>query len=368
MMKSGILPRLRGAPLLPLRPVLFLLVIPLVASFFLGYLFTGHVVQHVPTVIVDHDNSSMSRSLVRSIQTNQSFDVKVFSDRDDDVETLLYRSEATVGLIVPKDFEKDLLIGKNPRVLAVYDGSQMSMTGAAKSRLAEVLGTVRAGFLMQVSEGKLGLQPQASTKTVLPMSYTIRILGNPSKSTASFLLEGALFAVVLVALAMVGIELVEGASRYRQVWLRGLLAGLPGLLSLFLVLVTQSGVFGVPFEGTVPAALVLMLLFAWSVTALGTFLVLLTRNTMAAVSIGGFLSAMMLFAGYTFPLFAMPDAFQAFAWLLPFTHFGLPMRDIALVGRTVDQVMPDALWLAGCAVVLWLANFALFSRYQRAHS
>lgn len=365
-MTSDLLPRLRGAPVLPLRPVLFLMVIPLVASVFLGYLFSGQVVQHVPTVVVDHDNSSLSRSLVRAVQTNQSFDVKAFSDRDEDVAALLYRSEATVGLIVPKGFEKDLLNNKNPRVLAVYDGSQMSMTGAAKSRLAEVLGTVRAGFLMQVSEGKLGLQPQASAKTVLPMGYTIRILGNPSKSTASFLVEGALFAVVLVALAMVGIELVEGTRRYRQVWARNLIAGFPGLLALLLVVVTQSGLFGVPFEGTLPAALVLMVLFAWAVIALGTFLVLLTRNPMTAVSIGGFLSAMMLFAGYTFPLFAMPDLFQALAWLLPFTHFGLPMRDIALAGRTLAQVLPDALWLAGCTLLLWGANAALFVRYRRA--
>ena len=359
-MKSVILSRLKGGPLLPLRPVLYLLVIPLAASFILGYQFIGHSVQHVPTVIVDHDNSSMSRALVRAVQTNQAFDVKYFSDRDDEVQQRLFRGEAAAGLIIPKSFEKELLTGKDPKVVTFYDGSQMSMTGAAKSRLAEVLQTVRAGFLVQLSEGKLGLPPQASAPMGMPLSYTIRILGNPAKSTASFLLEGALFCVALVALAMLGIELVEGAVRYRQVWLRGLLAGLFGWLSLFLVLVTQSGIFGVPFEGTLPAAAWLMVLFATSVTNLGTCLMLATGNRQTAIGIAGFLSAMMLFAGYTFPLFAMPDIFQAAAWILPFTHYGLPMRDIALLGRTVAQVTPDILWFAGFTVLFWIVNFVLF--------
>jgi len=363
-MKTPLWDRLRQGPLLPLRPVLYLLLLPLVASFFLGYQFVGHVVQHVPTIVVDHDNSSLSRSLVRALQTNQAFDVKFFSDRDDEVHRLLYRGKASAGLIVPRNFEKDLLNGRSPRVLAVYDGSQMSVTGAAKARLAEVLATVRAGFLIQLSEGKLGLTPQASAQTVMPLGSTIRILGNPTKSTPSFFLEGALFCIVLVAIAMLGIELAAGARRLRTLWLRGLLATLVGSLSLFLVIVVQSGVFGVPFEGTLPAAALLILLFSWGVAGLGTCLVLVTGNRQTAVGVAGFLSAMMLFAGYTFPLFAMPEVFQALAWLLPFTHFGLPMRDVELLGRSVAQVAPDLWWLGGFGLAMALLQIPLQARRQ----
>jgi len=352
--------RLRSGPILPLRPVLYLLVLPLVASVILGYQFEGNVVQHVPTIVVDHDNSALSRSLVRAVQTNQAFDVKYFSDTDRDIQERLLQGDATAGLLVPKGFEKDLLSGRSPRVMAFYDGSQMSMSGAAKSRLAEVLGTVRAGFLIQLSEGKLGLQPQVSAATVQPMTYTVRILGNPTKNTPQFLLEGALFCIVLVAMAMLGIELVEGTTRFGRLSLKGLAASALGFLALLLVPVVQSGVFGVPFEGTLPAAAWLMVLFALASTNIGTTLALLLKTREAAVGIAGFLSAMMLFAGYTFPLFAMPELFQAFAWFLPFTHFGLPMRDIELVGRSLDQVLPDVLWLAGFCVVLWAVNFGLF--------
>lgn len=345
--------------LLPLRPVAHLLLLPLAAGLLLGYQFSAQVVTQVPLVVVDHDNSALSRSLIRMIGTNQAFSVNFRSDRDDEVDQRLFRGEAAAGLIVPRNFGADLREGKNPRILAVYDGSQMSLSGAVKSRLNEVLGAVRAQFLVQYAEGKLGQTPTSALGTAVPMVVVTRLLGNPAKSTPVFMLEGALFCLVLVAQAMLAIDLVDGAVTRRRLAFRAALAVVPGTLALLLVVVVQSGIFGVPFQGTIPAALSLMVLFAASITGLGVCLRLALGSRRSAIGVAGFLSAMMLFAGYTFPLFAMPPLFQGFAWFLPFTHFGLPMRDLVLLGRTLTQVAPDLGWLAGSVAVFTVGGWAL---------
>jgi len=339
--------------------LVYLLVLPLAASLLLGYQFSAQVVTQVPMVVVDHDNSALSRSLVRMIGTNQAFTVVYRSDQDAEVERRLFSGEAAAGLIVPRNFGADLREGKNPRLLAVYDGTQMSLSGAVKARLNEMLGAVRADFLIQYAEGKLGQTPAASRGTAVPLVVVTRLLGNPAKSTPLFVLEGALFCLVLVAQALLAIDLPEVSRSGRGLALRAALAVGPGTLALLLVPVVQSGLFGAPFEGTIPAALLLMALFAGSMTALGLALRLALGSRRTAIGVAGFLSAMMLFAGYTFPLFAMPPVFQFLAWLLPFTHFGLPLREVVLLGRSVAQVTPDLVWLAGSVGVLGAACVGL---------
>ncbi|TEB12007.1 hypothetical protein Psfp_03841 [Pelotomaculum sp. FP] len=48
-----------------LIPILFTLLLPPVCSLILGYEFSGQRVTHVPTAIVDHDNSTLKQELNR---------------------------------------------------------------------------------------------------------------------------------------------------------------------------------------------------------------------------------------------------------------------------------------------------------------
>ncbi|HVI41380.1 MAG TPA: hypothetical protein VM577_12065, partial [Anaerovoracaceae bacterium] len=63
-----------------LLPLLFALILPPICSWILGYEWSGQQINHVPTVIVDHDSSSMSRDLIGYIKNNQAFDVQFYTD------------------------------------------------------------------------------------------------------------------------------------------------------------------------------------------------------------------------------------------------------------------------------------------------
>lgn len=67
-------------------PVLMLLIIPSISSYILGYTYSAHSVRNIPTIIVDHDNSTLSQSFVKQVNTNEIFNVTNYSQSDDDVK------------------------------------------------------------------------------------------------------------------------------------------------------------------------------------------------------------------------------------------------------------------------------------------
>ena len=56
-----------------LVPFTLLLVLPSVCTCILGYEFSAHSVSKVPTVIVNHDDTSTTQSLVNQINTTDKF-------------------------------------------------------------------------------------------------------------------------------------------------------------------------------------------------------------------------------------------------------------------------------------------------------
>lgn len=62
-----------------------------------------------------------------------------------------------------------------------YDGSQMSAVSASKTRIAEILGTIKVSYLMKLGEGKLGIMPQEIKNNIIPIQTDSVFLGIQQK-------------------------------------------------------------------------------------------------------------------------------------------------------------------------------------------
>ena len=72
----------------------------------------------------------------------------------------------------------------------------------------------------------------------------------------------------------------------------------------------------------------------------------------------------MLLGGVLFPVSKLPLALQYVSWMLPITHALNGIRG-AVNGATLAQLAPDAMWMAGCAVVLLPVSLVAFSHAVR---
>lgn len=346
-----------------LLPLLFVLVLPPICSLILGYEWSGQQVSHVPTAIVDHDNSSMSRQMISFIENNQAFDVQRYSNEDYDIKTWMDESKIATGVIIPKNFMSDITNGKSTKLLMIYDGTQMGMTGAVKTKINEIMSTIRMGFLARTMEGKLSMTPSEAENYLQPVAFSVRMLGNPAKSSANFTLQGIILNIVQVSVYCLGIEVGDairrGSNKYRR-YVQGIFAcGLIGTMAAFLSLWIQVQIFKSPFNGSMVYAFLMTALNMAFITGLGMLMILLTKRKIKALSLATLVMATLLLCGYSYPLIAMPPIFQKIAPYIHFTHYVIPMRDITLLDISFKHLLPHVQWLAWYLVGEFLLIFMI---------
>ena len=336
--------------------IILLLIIPSISSCILGYTYSAHVVKNIPTVIVDHDNSSLSENFVSQINTNEVFNVTNYSDSDNDVKNLMDRGNVVVGIIIPHEFSKDLLAGGAPKIMILYDGAQMSAVSAAKTRIAEILGTIKASYLIKIGEGKLGLMPEVVKNNIIPIQSNSILVGNPARSTANFIIQGMLIGITQTGIVVLGVLMVKEKENYLLLLIKSIGFGLIGAISILLPLVIQFKYFGMPYKGSIMAAAALTMLFSITTINLGILFKLIMKNKLSAVTNSSMIiSSTALISGYTFPLMAMPDLFKNIAKYIPFLYYGSPMRDLSLLGLSFNDVLPQLHYLTQYMILTWIA-------------
>jgi len=326
-------------------PVLVLIVIPLVTGLILGYEMSGDVAANIPTVVVNHDNSEFSRSFIEYVDESDFFDIVEFTDRDERVEEMLYNQEACVGVIIPENLYSDMKEGKAPKILTVYDGSNLIVISSARSAMSEILLTVKTAFLMKIYEGKLGVAPADVMNHALPIDVTYRTLFNPARNYRNFLLPGMLAGLIQVGIVCMGADRA-GEMRDREIKFSAHLKtifnwSVLGTVSIFLTMLEQYLFFGIPYKGTLLGGIVVTLLFSVVIFCMGYMIgSIITDKTLASQISAVLVLPTTILGGYTWPVLAMPEFFQKLAKILPFTYYGEAVRDLCLKPLQFHHLLP----------------------------
>lgn len=323
-------------------PLGMMLLLPLLAACILCYTFGDGVITDAPFGIVDQDNSSLSRMVSKQIAEDQTFDVKYYSDSVQDLREQIESNQIVAGVIIPKQFSVDVLAGKSPSILVIYDGCQMSVVGISKVKLTEVLTTLKVAASVQILEGKLDLQPHEALLYAQPIRNNFRYLGNPEKSIGNYVLPGSIANIVQLTLYMFMLEAIRKEEQERiHPLLYNLLGSVFSTLILMLCIWVMQHWFGMAMRGSWAAVFWLGVLNMFTVGNFATLARLCLPSKTLSIQMGVIVMATLLFSGYTFPALGMPPFFQAVAALLPFTYYAIPLRNVMLLGSTLHDVWPD---------------------------
>lgn len=342
-----------------------MILLPVFATCLLCYTFQDGVIKEAPFAIVDQDNSSMSRMLVKNIAENETFDVKYYSDSPQDLQEQIENNQVVAGVVIPPNFSVDVTAGKSPSILIVYDGCQMSVVGISKAKLTEVMMTLKVGASIQILEGKLDLQPSEALLYAQPISNTFRYLGNPEKSIGNYILPGAIANIVQLTMYLFMVEAIRREKQERVhpfiYCLLGTVLSTGVLLSCVWIMHT---IFQMPMNGSWQTIIILGALNMFTVGNIAAIVRLVVPEKTFAAQSAVILMATLLFSGYTFPALGMPPLFQKVAELLPFTYFALPFRDILLLGSTTSMVIKNIYWLLCSTVITAIPVIPLWLWYR----
>lgn len=346
--------------------VVMFIIIPIATSLILGYEMKADVAVTIPTVVMDSDRSSFSENYIGFIKNNPYFNIVKYADSYDEVEDIIYKGKAYVGVIIPENFYADMQAGKAPKILTVYDGSTMAVIVSSKGSMMELLLTVKAGYMASVYQGKQSVVPNQVMNHVMPVDTTIRTLYNPTKSFRNFIIPGMIAAIVQVAIAINGAERGwENQRRRLSFWehLKVIIQwSLVGSLSIFLSMAIQWFVFRMPYRGTVIGGILLTLLFSICITLLGYIMGSFFNERTFCTQISCILVLpTAILGGYTWPVLAMPSAMQLLAKAIPFTYYGDAIRNLCLKPIQINHLLPDFIAIA-CFLVIEIITLYVIKR------
>jgi len=323
-------------------------------------------VDHVPVLIYDQDGTEASRSLARQFQGSRFFDVLGMVQEYHQVERGIDRNDIILGIIIPRDFGKDLKAGRSSTVQLLVDGSD-SNTSAIAIGYAE---SVVQGYSMEVRSDILNLKG-----VKLPPPAVVaqtRVWYNSSLQSKNFVVPG-LIAVILMILTgqlttltiareweMGTMEQILSTPLRPSEMVIGKMSAyfVVGLADAILAFVSGVTVFAVPFRGSLLVLTLSTLIFLFGAMLWGIFISAGSRSQVAAYQMGmlsTFLPGFLL-SGFVFSIDTMPKWIQAISVLVPSRYFVTILKAVFLKGVGLSIIWPQIIYLIlFTGIVYWRA-------------
>ena len=313
-----------------------MLVFPILVTLFFTTMMNEGQPQEMPVGVVDNDDTSTSRALVRKLDSFQSSHVVAHYPNINEARNAIQENKIYAFLYIPKGTTDAMLSARQPKISFYY--SQASLTsGALLYRDLKTVATLGSAAVGQATMRAKGFTDKQIATFLQPISIDLHMIGNPWASynlyLSTMLIPGILMLFMfLITTYSLGTELKFNTSKE---WLamadNNIIVALTGkLLPQFLIFLSifyvyMYYVFGYldfPHPGGVWIMLILGLLAVMSSIGFGIFaygLMPSLRMSMSVCSLWGMLS--FTTSGATFPVFAMHPAIEAIAQLFPLRHY-----------------------------------------------
>lgn len=325
---------------------------PILYGILLGYVYSKGKVTDLPVVVIDQDHSSMSRKIIEMLDESEAINVsRILMDKSD-LEQNVVQQEATSIVVIPKDFEKDVLTGRNPEILNTINTSNVLTANYSAKAVQTVLGTIKAGIQMETLRKK-GTPEALLMSSYEPFKTTLVKKYNRSGNYMYYLWPGVL-ATVLQQVLMLGLAL-SFASEYESGTFKELTEK-TSILGMILVkilpyMIMSIGIwlmywgftfwFRIPVNENMGALTLIAGIFVVAVCFIGILVSILFPNQLEATEVLMVIATpSFIISGFTWPLSQMPVWVQAISNCIPLTQFLKAFRILLVERGTISQTYP----------------------------
>ncbi|MFT0859822.1 ABC transporter permease [Ancylobacter sp. G4_0304] len=347
--------------------------IPLLQLVLFGYAINT-TPRHLPTAVLAHENTSLTRSIMSAIQNTKYFTLTHLPKSEAEAEELM-RSGAVLFVVeIPAGFERRARRGENPAMLVAADATDPVASGSAIAALQNLIDTSvrRERFAQEGGPAGSGLEPAPP-----PFQIITHARYNPAAVTQLNIVPGLLGTILTMTMLIftalsVTREIERGtmetllAMPIRPVEIMlGKIAPyvMVGALQAAMILVAGVFLFAVPIIGSLALLLALTALFIVTNLSIGYTFSTLAQNQLQAVQMTFmYFLPNILLSGFMFPFTGMPTWAQWIGETLPLTHYLRMVRGILLKGSTATDLSHDILALAA---IMLVAMFIAVRRFRQ---
>lgn len=332
-----------------------LVVLPLVMVLFFGVMFYRGTLDNLPIVVVDRDNSPMSRKLVSMVDATAGVEVAWSVGSMAEAESLMLEGEAMAALYVDRGFARDIYSGVTADVECYLLGTNISASGIVERDVQQAVQSLSAGVALEKIQA-MGVGYSSAMVDIMPIRVQTNILSNPYLNygyylAPIFMIMGVVIFTILATTYAIGRELRYGTAKaWMQSAGESLWCGVVGKLlpvTTAMVILSQLiyailfGVMGMECAGSYLWLSVAVLLLIVAYQAVAIAFIAMTANLRLALSLGGGYGVMAFtFSGITFPTIAMFGVARVAAKCFPLSYFSEVFIDQAMRGAPLYIDMP----------------------------
>ncbi len=356
------------------RSLGLLLILPAFLLIMYGYALNFDV-KHLSLALLDQEKSQRSRDFLERFRHTEYFDVEYDLIDQKQIDDLMEKGKVQVALVVPWDFSRSLIAGKETAVQVLIDGEETGIAGTAIGYVNAIIQSDSTRVVIEAMEARGG------GDFSIPVELRPRIWFNPELKSVRFLIPGlmafVLMITVVISTAFSVVREIERGSieqiivsplRPHELIIGKIIPyALISLLSAHSVLLFGDLLFGVTIKGSYVWLLLGVLFFLVCGLGIGLLISTIASTQQVAFMIAVITTMLPTFilSGFVFPIRNMPGVIQAVTYLIPARYFLAILRGIMLKGIGPSAFGGELAIMAGFGIFVLILSSVRMSKTLR---
>lgn len=319
--------------------------LPLLLILLFGYALSLDV-DNVETVVVDHDNTDVSRDFIRHLDASPYFHVASHLPNTREATKYLDHGLAILAVVIPPDFTKNLSADRAAPLQLLLDGSDPNFASITRGYVNAFVEQFNQKLLVQF------LNRQGMEEIKPPVEARIRVWFNEDLESRNFIVPGIIAVIIMIVGAMLTslviareyengtMETIKSLPLSAGEFLIG--KAIPyffvGLIDVLISILMGQVLFGIVMKSSFWLMILASSIYLAVALALGLFISTVTKNQLLANQGAILLTYLpsLLLSNFVFPVVNMPKSLQLATYIVPATYYidilsGLYLKDLGFI-------------------------------------
>ena len=345
--------------------------LPLLLILLFGYALSLDV-DNVETVVVDYDNTDLSRDFIRRLDASPYFHVSAHLHNTKAATEYLDHSWAILAVVIPPGWTRDIRADREASLQILLDGSDPNFANITRGYMNAFVEQYNQKLLVQF------LNRQGMEKIKPPLEGRIRVWFNEDLESRNFIVPGIIAVIIMIVGAMltslvIAREYENGTMetiRSLPITAGEFLIGkaIPyffvGLTDVLISILMGQVLFGVVMKSSFWLMIAASSIYLAVALALGLFISSVTKTQLLANQGAILLTYLpsLLLSNFVFPVVNMPTFLQLVTYIVPATYYidilnGLYLRNLGLT-----HLWPSFLVMTVMFAILAVLNYVLLKK------
>jgi len=353
------------------RSLYLAFIIPLFLILMFGYALSLDV-DNVKTVVVDYDNTELSRDLIRILDASSYFNVIQRLSNTVTATEFLDQGRTTMAIVIPPDWTRNIKADRETPLQVLLDGSDPNFASITRGYITAFIESYNRDRLMDF------LNRQGMKKINAPVEAEIRVWFNEDLESRNFIVPGIIAIIIMIVGAMLTSLII--AREYENGTMETILslpirAGefltgkaipyfLIGIADVLVAVFMGQALFGIVMKSNFWLMVLASSLYLLVALSLGLLISIVTKSQLVANILAVLMTYLpsLLLSDFVFPVVNMPKILQLITYMVPATYFidilnGLYLRNLGLINLWTSYLI-----LAVMFMVLSVMNLVFMKR------